>query len=55
MCNPKRRQCNNIINEKMNRQANDSAKSKDVQRHPQTDKKLYHICFCPDTQKLLPS
>ena len=34
---------------KMNRQANASAKSKEVQSHPQADTHLHHICFCPDT------
>jgi len=43
----KRRQCNNITTEKMNRKANASAKSKEVQRHPQADTRLHHICFCP--------
>jgi hypothetical protein len=32
----------------MNRQANASAKSKEVQRHPQADTQLHHICFCPN-------
>jgi hypothetical protein len=31
---------------KMNRQANASANPKEVQRHPQADTQLYHICFC---------
>jgi len=31
----------------MDRQANSSAKSKDVQRHPQANTQLHHICFCP--------
>lgn len=31
----------------MNRKANASAKSKEVQRHPQADTRLHHICFCP--------
>ncbi len=33
--------------QKMNRKANASAKSKEVQRHPQADTQLHHICFCP--------
>ena len=45
--------------EKMNRQANASAKSKEVQRHPQADTRLHHICFFPtlkrhDTMPLRP-
>jgi len=28
-------------------QANASAKSKKVQRHPQANSQLHHICFCP--------
>ncbi|AMQ56273.1 hypothetical protein AO498_07580 [Algoriphagus sanaruensis] len=44
----KRRQCNNKTKGQMNRQANASAKSKEVQPHPQGDTQLHHICFCPD-------
>jgi len=33
--------------EKMNTQANASAKSKEVHPHPQADPQLHHICFCP--------
>jgi hypothetical protein len=36
--------------EKMNRQANASAKSKEVQSHPQADPQLHHICFFPNTR-----
>ena len=32
----------------MNRRANASAKSKEVQRHPQANAQLHHICFCPN-------
>ena len=32
----------------MNRQANASAKSKEVQPHPQANTQLHHICFCPN-------
>ncbi|HMX77318.1 MAG TPA: hypothetical protein PK841_04035 [Chitinophagaceae bacterium] len=32
----------------MNEQANASAKSKEVQRHPQANAQLHHICFCPN-------
>lgn len=35
----------------MNKKANASAKSKEVQRHPQADTQLPHICFCPNAQK----
>ncbi|MBA3986104.1 MAG: hypothetical protein H0X63_05930 [Flavobacteriales bacterium] len=34
------------------RKANASAKSKEVQRHPQADTQLRHICFCPDHTKI---
>jgi hypothetical protein len=37
--------------EKMKRQANASAKSKEVQRHPQADTQLHHICFCPNASR----
>jgi hypothetical protein len=37
--------------EKMNRQANASAKSKEVHCHPQADTQLHHICFCPNPQR----
>ena len=43
MCNPKRRQCNNKINEKMNRQANASAKSKELQPSAQADTVAAHL------------
>jgi hypothetical protein len=33
--------------QKMNRKPNASAKSKEVQRHPQANTQLHHICFCP--------
>jgi hypothetical protein len=36
--------------QKMNRQTNASAKSKEVQAHPQADTQLHHICFCPTAQ-----
>lgn len=32
-------------------QANASAKSKEVQRHPQANAQLHHICFCPNRTK----
>lgn len=32
----------------MNRQTNASAKSKEVQRHPQANAQLHHICYCPN-------
>ncbi|MCB0536547.1 MAG: hypothetical protein KDE33_03375 [Bacteroidetes bacterium] len=35
----------------MNRQANASAKSKEVQRHPQANAQLHHICFCSYAQR----
>lgn len=35
----------------MNRQANASAKSKEVQRPPQADTQLHHICFCPNAPR----
>jgi hypothetical protein len=38
---------------KMNRQANASAKSKEVQRHPHADTQLHHICSCPNSQRPL--
>jgi hypothetical protein len=31
----------------MRNKANASAKSKEVQPHPQADPQLHHICFCP--------
>jgi len=30
--------------------ANASAKTKEVQHHPQADTRLHHICFCPYPQ-----
>ncbi|MCB0537309.1 MAG: hypothetical protein KDE33_07240, partial [Bacteroidetes bacterium] len=36
---------------KMDRQANASAKSKEVQLHPQANSQLHHICFCPTAPK----
>jgi len=35
------------------RKANASAKSKEVQRHPQADTQLHHICFCPTAPRNL--
>ena len=29
-------------------QTHASAKSKEVQRHPQANAELHHICFCPN-------
>jgi len=36
----------------MNGQANASAKSKEVQHHPQANAQLHHICFCPNRTRL---
>jgi len=33
------------------KKANASAKTKEVQPHPQADTRLHHICFCPTAQK----
>jgi len=35
----------------MKRKANASAKSKEVQSHPQADTRLHHICFYPNARK----
>ncbi len=35
------------------RKAIASAKSKEVQSHPQADTKLHHICFCPTAPNTL--
>jgi len=34
----------------MDKKANSSAKSKEVQHHPQADAQLHHICFCPNAR-----
>jgi len=44
----KRQQCKQKTTKKMNRKANPSAKSKEVQRYPQASAQLHHICFCPN-------
>jgi hypothetical protein len=38
----------NIKHTKMKLNANASTKSKEVQRHPQANTQLHHICFCPN-------
>jgi hypothetical protein len=42
----------NITTEKMNKNANASAKSKELQRNPQTNAQLHHICFYPNHKKI---
>jgi len=50
----KRRQSNDkTTDKKMKRKANASAKSKEVQPHPQANTRLHHICFCPTAQRHL--
>jgi len=34
-------------------QANASAKSEEVQRHPKANAQLHHICFCPNRTTIL--
>ncbi len=36
----------------MNEQANASENSKEVQRHPQVNAQLHHICYCPNRTKI---
>jgi len=45
-----KRHCYHQTNrQKMNKKANASTKSKEVQPHPQANTQLHHICFCPNT------